>query len=298
MAVRTVRGSTVVITGASSGIGRETAREFARAGARVVLAGRREERLRELAGEIEARGAQALAVRTDVSDQAQVDALIEQAAERFGRIDTLVNNAGVGIAARFEDQSLDDFRRVMDVNFWGAVYACKAAVPRMKAQPGGGVIVNISSILGRRGMPFETAYCASKFALRGFSEALRTEVMADGIDLSTIFPGAVESEIWESAANQTGVELPDFMPKFPARELARVIVQDARIPQPEIVMALDAQMIDFFNTLAPGMMDLFLGQSLPFMEGMRRTMAQSAAAASNLYAPREQKRGTRGSERA
>src|SRR2546425_786305 len=133
MAPRMVRASTVVITGATSGIGRETAKEFARAHARVVVAGRREERLRELAAEIEAKGGEVLAVRTDVSDRSEVDRLIERAVVRFGRVDTLVNNAGVGIAARFEEQSLEDFRRVMETNFWGAVFACKAAVARLPA---------------------------------------------------------------------------------------------------------------------------------------------------------------------
>lgn len=284
MPVHSIRGQTVVITGATSGIGHETARAFARGGARVVAAGRRQERLDELVAEIESRGGEALAVRTDVADQGQVERLIEQAQSRFGSVDTLVNNAGVGIVARFEDQSIDDFRRVMEVNFWGAVYGCKAVVPVMRQQPNGGVIINISSILGRRGMPFETAYCASKFALRGFSEALRTEVMSAGIDVSTVFPGAVESEIWESASNQTGLEMPNFMPKFPARELARIIVQDARFPQPEIVMAADAQAIDFFNTLAPALMDFFLGQSAPFIEGLRAGRT-GGDARGNLYGP-------------
>lgn len=293
MALRTIRGTTVVITGATSGIGRETARAFARAGAGVVVAGRREERLREVVAEIESRGGDALAVQTDVAQQDQVDRLIARAEERYGRIDTLVNNAGVGIAAKFEEQSLDDFRRVMDINFWGAVYGCRAVLPVMRAQPGGGVIINVSSILGRRGVPYETAYCASKFALAGFSEALRTEVMASGIDVSTIFPGAVETEIFESAANQTGLQIPELTPKFPAREMARLIVQDARFPQPEIVMALDAQFIDFFNRMAPGLVDTFLSQSLPFIDGLRAAGAGPSLGAGNLYAPAQTNGGDR-----
>ena len=281
--IRKLRGTTVVITGATSGIGRETALEFVRAGARVVIAGRREARLQELSAEIASMGGRSLGIRTDVADQPQVERLIEQTIKEFGRIDVLVNNAGVGAAARFDEMSLEDFRRVMDVNFWGAVYACKAVVPRMRKQRGGGVIINVSSILGKRGMPFETAYCASKFALAGFSEALRTEVMADGVDVSTIFPGAVETEIFTSAANQTGLEVPSVLPKFPARALARTIVRDARFPQPEIVMALDAQAINVFNTLVPGLMDLALGWSVPFLEGMRRESNSTTTSGGNLY---------------
>jgi NAD(P)-dependent dehydrogenase (short-subunit alcohol dehydrogenase family) len=282
--IRKLRGTTAIITGATSGIGRETALRFAKAGVNVVAAGRRKERLEELAGEIEANGTQALAVATDVSEEAQVRNLIRKAVERFGRIDTLVNNAGVGLAAKFEEQSIEDFRRVMDVNFWGAVYACKAVLPQKRRQPAGGVIINVSSIMGKRGVPFETAYCASKFALAGFSESLRTEVMADKIDVSTIFPGAVETEIFKTSANQTGLEMPAYVPKFPAREMARIIVQDARFPQPEVVMALDAQAINFFNTLAPGLMDFALGIGVPFIEGLRRTAAPAATRNSgNLY---------------
>lgn len=283
--IRKLSGTTAVITGATSGIGRETAIEFARAGANVVIAGRREQRLQQLVSEIESTGGHALGVVTDVAEQAQVDHLIESAVERFGRIDILVNNAGVAFAGRFDQMTLEDFRRVMDVNFWGAVYASKAAVTRMLEQRGGGVIINVSSIFGKRGVPFQTAYCASKFALAGFSQALRAEVMSNGIDVSTIFPGAVETEIFESAANQTGMEVPGFVPKFPAKAMAKIIVQTARFPQPEVVMALDAQAINFFSKLAPGLMDLALGWSVPFIEGMRRGAGSATANSGNLYQP-------------
>ena len=286
--IRKLSGTTAVITGATSGIGRETALEFARAGANVVLAGRRADRLQQVANEIEAAGGKALAIKTDVAEQTQVSRLIERAVEHFGRIDTLVNNAGVAFAGRFDQMTLEDFRRVIDVNFWGAVYTSREAVQHMKEQRGGGVIINISSIFGKRGVPFQTAYCASKFALAGFSEALRAEVMSDGIDVSTIFPGAVETELFESAANQTGLEVPGLVPKLPAKALAQVIVQTARFPRREVVIALDAQAMNFFNTLAPGLMDVALGWSVPFLEGMRRAGASSSSKSTNsgnLYRP-------------
>jgi NAD(P)-dependent dehydrogenase (short-subunit alcohol dehydrogenase family) len=281
--IRKLRGTTAIITGATSGIGRETALEFARSGVRVVVAGRRKDRLSSLVGEIEAKGGEALAVATDVAEAKQVERLIDKAAKHFGEINTLVNNAGVGIAARFDELAIEDFRRVMEINFWGAIYACKAVVPLMKQQKSGGVIINVSSILGTRGVPFETAYCASKFALAGFSEALRSEVMADKIDVTTIFPGAIETEIFETSANQTGIDIPTVIPKFPARELARIIVQNARFPQPEIVMALDAIAINFFNKLAPGLMDYAMGWSLPFVEALRRGKSNATAKKGNLY---------------
>jgi NAD(P)-dependent dehydrogenase (short-subunit alcohol dehydrogenase family) len=275
MVARRVRGTTVIVTGASSGIGRATAIEFAKAGASVVVAGRRRDRLDQLVREIASAGGESFAVPTDVSNQQQVEALVERANKHYGRVDTLINNAGVGIAAPFADQSIEDFQRIMNTNFWGAVYSCRAALPVMRAQDSGGLIVNVSSILGKRGVPYETAYCASKFALAGFSEALRTEVMSEMIDVTTVFPGLVETDIFDSATNQTGLEVPAMVPKMPAEQLARLLVQNALLPQPEIVMALDAQAINFFNTLAPGLMDILMGQGFPFIEGFRRGAASS-----------------------
>ncbi len=290
--IRKLKGTIAIITGATSGIGRETAREFSKAGSKVVLAGRRAERLRELVSELEVSGAEALAVQTDVADQAQVEKLIEAAVERFGRVDVLVNNAGVAIASKFLEMPLEDFRRLMDVNFWGAVYACRATVPHMRKQNGGGVILNVSSIFGKRGMPYETAYCASKFALAGFSEALRSELMSEGIDVCTIFPGAVETEIFDAASNSAGLEIPGYLPKFPANQMAKLIVQTARFPQPEVVAAFDAQAINIANTFAPMLVDFALGWSVPFIEGMRRAVKSGSDASNssgNLYRPQGDK---------
>jgi short-subunit dehydrogenase len=139
-----------------------------------------------------------------------------------------------------------------------------------------GLIINISSIFGKRGMPYETAYSASKFALAGFSEALRAELMTEGIDVSTIYPGAIETEIFETAKNETGLNLGTNLPKFPARALAQVIVRNARFPQAEVVMAADAMALNFFNQIAPGLVDLALGWSVPFVEGAKRAANQQS----------------------
>ena len=273
-----IQGATVVVTGATSGIGNETARAFAAAGANVAVAGRRRERLDDLVGAIGAD--HALAVPTDVADEAQVQALIARAIDRFGRLDILVNNAGVGLAASFAETTPDEFRRVMDVNFWGVVHGCRAAAPIMTAQRSG-VIINVASILGKRGMPFSSAYAASKFAVVGFSESLRAELAASNVAVSTICPGAVESEIWQSAGNRLGAEMP-ALPRYPAAQLAQVIVNDARFPQPEIVLALDAQAIDFFNTVAPRLLDMTMAATAPFMELFRGQDASQG----NFFTPK------------
>jgi short-subunit dehydrogenase len=273
-----IPGATVVVTGATSGIGYETARAFAAAGANVIVAGRRRERLDELAGAIGAE--HALAVPTDVADEAQVQTLIARTVERFDRLDVLVNNAGVGLAASFAETTAEEFRRLMDVNFWGVVHGCRAAAPIMAAQRRG-VIINVASILGKRGMPYSSAYAASKFAVVGFSESLRAELAGSNVAVSTICPGAVESEIWQSAGNRLGARMP-ALPRYPASQLAQVIVNDARFPQPEIVLALDAQAIDFFNTVAPRLVDMTMAAAAPFMEMFRG----QATSAGNLFTPR------------
>ena len=160
---KNLSNSVAIITGASSGIGRETAILLAQKGVKVTLAARREKRLEEVAGIINRLESEALVIPTDVSSQTQVERMIEKTLERFGRIDILVNNAGFGQLASIEETSPDDMREIMDVNFMGTFYATKATLPQMRKQRSGHII-NISSVAGKRGFPFLGAYCATKFA--------------------------------------------------------------------------------------------------------------------------------------
>lgn len=189
-----IQDAVVVITGASSGIGAATARAAARAGARVVLAARREERIRDLAAEI---GGGAIAVRCDVTDRAQVDALARAALDAFGRIDVLVNNAGQGLQSSIEDLALDDLRAVLELNLVAPLAAMQAVLPAMRAQ-GAGAIVNVSSGTTFADVPGTGGYVASKVALERLSAIARAELAGTGVVVSTLIPFATETEFMSS----------------------------------------------------------------------------------------------------
>src|SRR3954447_10998807 len=191
----------VVITGASSGIGRATAHAFARRGASLVLAARRAEMLGEVERECAALGATTIGVPTDVTDEAQVEALGRRALERFGRTDVWFNNAGVGIFGRFEDLPTEAWKRVIETNVLGYVHGAKIAMRQFRQQ-GEGVLIQNASIVGRTAKPDSTAYATSKFAVRGFSEALRMEVLDQpGIHVCTVLPSVIDTPFFEHAAN-------------------------------------------------------------------------------------------------
>jgi NADP-dependent 3-hydroxy acid dehydrogenase YdfG len=187
-------GKAALVTGASSGIGRSTAVALAAAGARVTLVARRADRLQYLSAQIEADGGQALARAADVTDEGEATRAVQDAIGHFGRLDILVNAAGMTQAGRVEDANLADWRYVFELNFWAGLYTSRAAIPALKV--GGGDIVNVSSTAGRRavGATFGP-YAASKFALTAFNESLRAEVTLDGIRVCIIEPGATATEI-------------------------------------------------------------------------------------------------------
>jgi NADP-dependent 3-hydroxy acid dehydrogenase YdfG len=192
-----LEGKAALVTGASSGIGRSTACALAAAGARVALVARREDRLRKVADEIEAAGGEALVLPATVTDEHQAERAVTDAAAHFGRLDILVNAAGMTQVGQTENADLADWREVHDVNFWAALYTARAAIPALKER--GGDIVNISSTAGRRpvGATFGP-YSASKHALNAYSESLRCEVGLAGIRVAVIEPGATATEIHEA----------------------------------------------------------------------------------------------------
>lgn len=192
-------GLNAVVTGASSGIGECLARRLAAGGARVALVARRADRLEALAAEIAGRGGEALVVPCDVGDRAASEGAARLVLERFGAVDLLVNNAGYGHHRRFLDWEVDDIERMMRINYLGAVYWTKALLPQMVARRRGWVVF-VASVAGKLGVPDESAYAASKFAMVGLAEALSYEVEDAGVHVLTVCPGAIRTDFFDDEA--------------------------------------------------------------------------------------------------
>lgn len=238
-----LRGKVVVITGASSGIGREAALVFACHGANLVIAARRVDRLAAVRLEIEAVGALCLDVVTDVADEAQVDRLAGAAIEHFGRIDVWVNNAGYGLLAAIEEISAEDLRRILDVNLIGVFHGCRAALRAMRRQ-GGGHILNVSSLAGKVALPLNGAYAATKFAVNALGQALAEEVASAGIHVSTIMPGVTDTPFFSAmVCRQPPAPARSAYGVATAASVARQIVRCAESPGREVMLMPAARML-------------------------------------------------------
>ncbi len=250
----------IVITGASDGIGAEMARQLAQshqAGVALVLAARGETLLREVAARCAAYGAQTLVVPTDVSQESQCRALIAAAVGSFGRIDALINNAGMSAQALFEDVKADDlawYEHLMRVNLWGSVWCTHAALPHLKQSRGS--IVAVSSLAGLVGVPGRTAYSATKFAMTGFFEALRAELKSAGVSVTTAYPGVVATQIRYRGFNAAGVAAGSSGLKeddaMSVEACARLILQGMARREREVVMTTKGKLGRWLKLLAPG----------------------------------------------
>ncbi|WP_250557223.1 SDR family NAD(P)-dependent oxidoreductase [Pseudonocardia lacus] len=233
-----IEGSVVVVTGATSGIGRATALRLCAGGARVVLVARGAEGLAATAAECRGLGGQTLALSADVADAEAVERVAATTVERFGRIDGWVNSAGVEMFGAFLDAPLDEIRRVLDVDLGGCVHGCRSALSRMVPQ-GHGVVVNLSSILGIVAQPYGAGYTMAKFAVRGLGACLRQELRlagVRGVDVCTVFPTAIDTPMWQDAANRTGRRVRALPPPLPPERVAAAVVRRLRRPRGETVV--------------------------------------------------------------
>jgi NADP-dependent 3-hydroxy acid dehydrogenase YdfG len=258
----------VVITGATSGIGLCTAREAARRGARVVLAARNEEELTKLAAEIEAAGGFALAVPTDVTDARAMLRLRDAALDRFGRIDTWVNNAGLSIYGKLHDVDLVEARRLFDVNFWGVVHGSHAAVSALRER--GGVIINIGSVLSDRVIPMQGMYSASKHAVKGYTDALRMEVEMGGLPISVtlIKPSAIDTPYTDHARNHMETAPQNPPPVYAPQVVADAVLFCAEHPRRDVIVGGGGKVFSVLEKIAPRLTDRLMERT---MDGMQKS---------------------------
>jgi len=254
------RDNVVVLTGASAGIGHQLALQLAAQGAHLVLAARDAAKLDETAAECRALGARALAVPTDVGDEAQCRALVERAAAEFGRIDTLVNNAGIGMWARFDQmRELAPFEHIMRVNYLGSVYPTFYALPHLKRSRGR--IVAVNSLTGLTGVPTRSGYAASKHAMAGFFDSIRIELEDSGVTVTQVYPGFVATEIRERAYGPDGRPLGEGNSPVREREVmsagecARQIIAAAAARKRDLIMTLRGRIGAKLKLVSPGLVD-------------------------------------------
>ena len=247
----------VLITGGTSGIGPSTALELGRAGARVVVTGRNEARLHDTAQELARLGITHLTVRADVGVEDDARRAVEAAVRQFGRLDVLINNAGISMRALFRDADLEVIRRLMQTNFFGTVYTTKFALPYITSSKGS--IVGISSIAGYRGLPARTGYSASKFAMHGFLEALRTELLPQGVHVLLACPGFTSSNIRNVALAADGTsqgESPrDEQQMMSSEEVARHLLQAVQQRRRDLVLTRQGKLTVFLNKWLPTLTD-------------------------------------------
>jgi len=254
--MRDLQQKVIIITGASSGIGKACALAFANKGCKLVLAARRENKLEEVASLLP-KTTEVLLLKTDVTDEKQCEALIIESVNKFGNVDVLINNAGISMRALFNDVDLDVIRQLMDVNFWGAIYCTRFAMDSLLKS--GGCVVGVSSIAGFKGLPGRVGYSASKFALHGFLEALRIENFKTNLHVMLVAPGFTASEIRSNALNAEGTSqgrTPRNEEKMmSAEKVAEHIVNGVIDNKRQVILTSQGKMTVLLNKLFPKLMD-------------------------------------------
>ncbi len=281
---RPLHEQVIVLTGASSGIGRVAALRFAERGAALVIASRNEEALGAVAEELRARGARIHVVPTDVSDSAQVTALAQQAVDTFGRIDTWINDAGVSMFGTVDETDYDELEQVIRVTLLGTMYGMKAAVPHLRAN-GGGKIINLGSVASQIPLPLQAPYAAAKHGVKGFADTLRIELEHEraNIDITTILPASINTPFFANARSRMGAE-PQPMPPIYAPEIvADAIVFAAQHPQRDIYVGGASKAFTVLHSLFPSLAEFYMLQGGRAFQQQRTNVP--AYGEDNLFSP-------------
>ena len=284
MQLKPISEQVVVIVGASSGIGRETALEFAKKGAKVVISARNEFGLNSLAQEIAAFGGMARVIPCDVAYFERVKAIADFAIEQYGRIDTWVHCAASGIHARFEEITPEEFKRVIDVTLMGQVYGAMVALPHLKQQ-GRGAMIHVSSMEGRRALPLQSPYSTAKHGLEGFLESLRVELQHDKIPVSitSIKPAVINTPFYNHVLTKLGVKPTGIPPYYSPKLVTEAILHCAEHPTRDFIVGDVGRILDLAQRLSPELMDKLL-VAIGF-SGQRTSETKSVNSPNNLYEP-------------
>lgn len=287
-----IREQVIVITGASSGIGLATAHAAARRGAKVVLGARNEHDLTRAVEEIRRDGGEASALRTDVTVAAEVEALAQHAIDRYGRIDTWVNNAAVSAYAPFREQSLDDIRRIIDVNFLGQIHGAKAALPHLERTHG--ALICVGSTLSDRGVPLQGIYCASKHAIKGWIDSLRVELQHEGspVRVTLVKPSSINTPLFNKAKTQLGVMPQPIPPVYDPELAADAILRAAEGNERDVFVGGAGKFLSVAERISPKLVDI--QQRMKGFDDQKTDWPVAADAPNNLYAPVEYDGGVRG----
>lgn len=257
----------VVITGASSGIGRATALAFAARKARVVLVGREATALEVVVRACQERGAEAVACPADLTDHAAVERIRDTAIAAYGRIDIWVSCAAVLLVGRFEDMPPDAFKRVVETNFLGCVNGSRVALSQFRTQGDRGILINTSSLLGMMGEPLASPYVATKFAVRGFTACLRQEFeRVPGIHICLVMPWAVDTPIYNKLGNVFGRRARSILPVIAAERVARTIVSLSERPRREVIVGASGYMVSVALKLAPMLVERIVARAAPALQ--------------------------------
>ena len=291
ISLRPIGEQVIVVVGASSGIGRTTARLAAERGARVVLAARNEHDLASAVDEIRARGGRAAYQVADVADEAQVERVAETAVREFGGVDTWVNAAGVGVYGKVMDVSTEDMRRQFDVIYWGTAYGSRVAVRHLRER--GGALINVASALADRAVPLQGNYCAAKHAVKAFTDALRMELHADGVPISVtlIKPASVDTPHFQKSKSYLGVEPQPIPPVYAPEVVADAILAAAEKPVRELITGGAAVQLPVAEALAPGLTDRYMERKMFDSQMTRQPLGDRP---DNLYGPVAHDGGERG----